>query len=432
LSYTILFPDGKIKADTYTELLARLRAEGAFWMSIGPFDLEDLETQVQTRSFVQSFIPSANARLHAWEKHILALEELDGREFSKTSTQFIEEVESDLDLPPLSSSNISLILKSLWDRRRYDAVLAGFLAMDDYAGGVVQRIDQVQHQALGAFVGFGRAILELGSTLPPPPSDTTFSAALHLQEETARKLTASLGLEIEHLKQDLAREKQLKSEFEKSFVARLKKLHRHSVSLQRKSTKSNRRINEERDAEFLSMKEAFALHMSLKHPVKLWGTKKDSHTRKSKEAWSKFVIGAALLSTFFALLVLLGGDAIAETFVKRGCGPTGEAICKGFSAKGPLTLSTIVLFATVSLWFLRLQMKIFLSERHLALDAEERTAFSEAYLALLKEGSATRENETIILQSIFRPTQDGIINDEAGPDFSVAGLLSKALSNSGK
>jgi hypothetical protein len=90
------------------------------------------------------------------------------------------------------------------------------------------------------------------------------------------------------------------------------------------------------------------------------------------------------------------------------------------------------LFATVSLWFLRLQMKIFLSERHLALDAEERTAFSEAYLALLKEGSATRENETIILQSIFRPTQDGIINDEAGPDFSVAGLLSKALSNSGK
>ena len=79
------------------------------------------------------------------------------------------------------------------------------------------------------------------------------------------------------------------------------------------------------------------------------------------------------------------------------------------------------------MWFLRLQIKIFLSERHLALDARERRAFAETYLALLKGGHATTEHETVILQSLFRPTQDGIIKDDIGFDMSAAGILSKAM-----
>ena len=72
-------------------------------------------------------------------------------------------------------------------------------------------------------------------------------------------------------------------------------------------------------------------------------------------------------------------------------------------------------------------MKIFLSERHLALDARERMAFAETYLSLLKGAEVSREQETVVLQSLMRPTQDGIIKDESGPDFALSGLLARAL-----
>ncbi|WP_316247455.1 DUF6161 domain-containing protein [Roseobacter fucihabitans] len=83
--------------------------------------------------------------------------------------------------------------------------------------------------------------------------------------------------------------------------------------------------------------------------------------------------------------------------------------------------------STVWLWFLRLQMKVHLSERHLFLDARERKAFAETYLALLKGGDVTKDHEAVILQSLFRPTQDGIIKDDGGIDVGIAGLLSRAL-----
>lgn len=64
---------------------------------------------------------------------------------------------------------------------------------------------------------------------------------------------------------------------------------------------------------------------------------------------------------------------------------------------------------------------------HLALDARERMAFAETYLSLLKGAEVTREHETVVLQSLMRPTQDGIIKDESGPDFALSSLLAKAL-----
>jgi hypothetical protein len=63
---------------------------------------------------------------------------------------------------------------------------------------------------------------------------------------------------------------------------------------------------------------------------------------------------------------------------------------------------------------MRMQYKMFLSERHLSLDADERRAFAETYMALKEDASVDKANETIVLASLFRPTQDGIIKDEDG------------------
>lgn len=132
------------------------------------------------------------------------------------------------------------------------------------------------------------------------------------------------------------------------------------------------------------------------------------------------MIAAAAVAFFF-------GDAIARSFIVSGCELGTEPQCSRVSARGPLNIAMILVGATVWLWYLRLQMRVFLSERHLSLDASERMAFAETYLSLLKGGEVSREHETVVLSSLMRPTQDGIIKDEGGPDFSLSGMVAKAL-----
>ncbi|WP_228848372.1 DUF6161 domain-containing protein [Halocynthiibacter styelae] len=80
------------------------------------------------------------------------------------------------------------------------------------------------------------------------------------------------------------------------------------------------------------------------------------------------------------------------------------------------------------LWGIRLQYRVYLSERHLALDAGEKKAFAQAFLAFREDKSVGADNEAIVLASLFRPTQDGIIRDDgASLDISAAALLAKQL-----
>jgi RNA-splicing ligase RtcB len=80
------------------------------------------------------------------------------------------------------------------------------------------------------------------------------------------------------------------------------------------------------------------------------------------------------------------------------------------------------------LWIIRLQYRIYLSERHLALDASEKTAFAETFMAMKEGANVHSDNEAIVLSALFRPTQDGIIKDDDGTlDLWAASLLAKQL-----
>jgi len=121
------------------------------------------------------------------------------------------------------------------------------------------------------------------------------------------------------------------------------------------------------------------------------------------------------------------GTYIAESFNSIRCLPSQPKNCSFvFSAKGPLTVAGVLLTTSLILWVTRMQYRIFLSERHLSLDADERRAFAETYMALKEETAVDSANETIVLASLFRPTQDGIIKDEdSGFDLSAAALIAK-------
>ena len=201
--------------------------------------------------------------------------------------------------------------------------------------------------------------------------------------------------------------------------------------------KQLREINEanqtEQDAEFKRLRTLFETQLRLRAPVKLWETRQELHSDNSKTAMVRFVIAVAITIAFGLVVPFWFGDYIASSFFESVCAQVqadAPQTCERlFSAKGPLTVTGLLLVTSLLMWVARLQYRIHLSERHLALDASEKKAFAETYLAMKEGEDVGKDNEAIVLASLFRPTQDGIIrDDETGMDISAAAVLAKQFS----
>lgn len=73
----------------------------------------------------------------------------------------------------------------------------------------------------------------------------------------------------------------------------------------------------------------------------------------------------------------------------------------------------LILFSSIFVWFIRIIVKITLSNYHLSIDANERVIMIRTYLSLLKEGNGfDKDDKKVMLDNIFRPTNFGIIKDE--------------------
>ncbi len=199
--------------------------------------------------------------------------------------------------------------------------------------------------------------------------------------------------------------------------------------------KLNQRRKKQQDAEFKRLRDLFENQLRLRAPVKLWETRQGLHTDNSKNAMTRFVVAVAITITFGLVTPFWFGDYIASSFFEIVCIPSQvdaaatETCERLFSAKGPLTVTGLLLVTSLLMWIARLQYRIHLSERHLALDASEKKAFAETYLAMKEGEDVGKDNEAIVLASLFRPTQDGIIrDDETGMDISAAALLAKQFS----
>jgi hypothetical protein len=198
---------------------------------------------------------------------------------------------------------------------------------------------------------------------------------------------------------------------------------------------NSQRAEGARVTEFERLQALFQTQLRLRAPVKLWETREVKHSRDSKAAMRSFIIAGLIAIAFGLGVPFLAGDYIAGSFYQQLCtiAATATAEAQGcervFSAKGPVTITGLLLVMSLLMWMARLQYRVHLSERHLALDASEKKAFAETYLAMKEGKDVGRENEAIVLASLFRPTQDGIIrDDESGMDISAAALLAKQLS----
>lgn len=153
------------------------------------------------------------------------------------------------------------------------------------------------------------------------------------------------------------------------------------------------------NAEMAQLRKTFNEEMALRAPAAYWTTKQGSHR---KYAWITGVISFAGIGCAAAGLSWL----IHEVLLQTAPGQNPQSWRVAF----------LVLVGVFSVWALRLVVRMFLSNLHLASDADERVVMVKTYLSLL-EGKAleSKEDRQLILQALFRPGSDGIVKDEGIP-----------------
>jgi hypothetical protein len=153
--------------------------------------------------------------------------------------------------------------------------------------------------------------------------------------------------------------------------------------------------------------------MHLQAAVDYWTSKADVH-RKAERASRRLLVRYTLIAPL-GLIAFLVGLSVAVGVM--GSADTGAYI--KFGAIGAIA-------TTIALWIARVLLRIFLSERHLLTDAEERITMIKTYLALANESKVDAADRALVLAPLFRSAADGIVKEE-GPDASLAGIIARAV-----
>ena len=163
------------------------------------------------------------------------------------------------------------------------------------------------------------------------------------------------------------------------------------------------------EASISDLRRAFRDEMAMRAPAEYWKTKEKQHKTMS------WVSGAAAFGGMFFASVTVG-----ELFsgVLEATPPN--------QSPDSWRLALVGLIGLFSVWAIRLVVRSYLSNLHLAGDAAERRVMIQTYLSLLESGAAVGDQDRqLILQALFRPATDGIVKDEGVPP-SVVDFLTRS------
>lgn len=158
--------------------------------------------------------------------------------------------------------------------------------------------------------------------------------------------------------------------------------------------------------------------MRLKAPADYWNAEAANH-RKGRNTLIRLIVAAFIIVS--GSLGMLGYQYGADimSYAENAKSP-GTYLILG---------SSLLATTTIVFWLFRILVRLFLSAHHLMLDAKDREVLIRTFLALTHGDAATAEDRALVLGAIFRPTADGIVKDEAAPDFNLAALLSKVAAS---
>ncbi|MBD3728632.1 MAG: hypothetical protein IE933_02900 [Sphingomonadales bacterium] len=170
-------------------------------------------------------------------------------------------------------------------------------------------------------------------------------------------------------------------------------------------------------ADIRATESSYREYMHLRGPVEYWEGKAEEHKDRERAARER-------LYWYFPITLII----MTAAFVWAACFLISHPDTA--SSKAPVALYVVVsggllLLSSIAFWIGRILTKLYLSEHHLRNDAEERAVMAKTYLALTNDGAATEAERQIVLNSLFRPTPDGIVKDDGPTDASLQGLIAR-------
>lgn len=208
---------------------------------------------------------------------------------------------------------------------------------------------------------------------------------------------------------------------------------------------------EDTQTELTRLKDTYDKHMALAAPVEYWEKKRKKHGIWTLVSFAAIVVcmvivgfilhtelqgvGKAVEANRVATLAATTTLAASSTGAKQmSAGSSTQAIVTLNGKDQPVSgmnqsfvesaatwrLGSFILLATLSFWFIRILVRIFLSNLHLENDAAERVTMAKTYLALIRDGALPKgESINTVLAALFRPTGDGIVKDEGLPPTAM-------------
>jgi hypothetical protein len=172
----------------------------------------------------------------------------------------------------------------------------------------------------------------------------------------------------------------------------LKKLHEDQ-------TTDYAKLTEKHVQNLASIEKAYDQKLALQKPVKYWQTKERYHRIRS--------IAYGIVALVSGILAAGGLGLLAY-----------EYLGKLSATENPKhwQIGLLVVGAFFAVWLVRVFVRLFFSNVHLATDAAERRMMILTYLAMSREGAQFgAEDKKLIIQHIFRAASDGLVKDDAAP-----------------
>lgn len=177
----------------------------------------------------------------------------------------------------------------------------------------------------------------------------------------------------------------------------------------------------------------------LEAPVKLWEGRASTHRDRSDKLkiWSiaigifGFVSTGVIVVLSYALsewMFSKASSAFDKVVENSSAMVEIPALRPTFQHELVLTGFITFLWVTLFIWMMRILIRRYSAEDHLAIDASARAAMTQTYLGLIMEGGASEQERAIVLGSIFRPVSERPNTEEGPPALSISALAAAMVS----
>lgn len=279
----------------------------------------------------------------------------------------------------------------------------------------------------------------LGQDLSGPPINTTISALLQweLYEHGIKDRMKAENAALKRLVGDMQSSLTQYQEAERTQTSRFDELHSQLTEQSSSQQATFDTSQASRDevwegqlsrvqTELTTLKDTYDKHMALAAPVEYWNTKRIKHGRWALVSFVAVVICMVAAAYFLHTELQSVGQTVTASKVVAATSAAkaqtaGSTTIQALAGSATTWhLGSFILLATLSFWFIRLLVRIFLSNLHLENDAAERVTMAKTYLALIRNDDLPKgDNISTVLAALFRPTGDGIVKDEGVPPTTL-------------